>query len=100
MNTPDLSMVEVNQLLISYARKHSLKAGDPFPWVIIQTLISIKTLNLRKKEYLLRKDGSTPALELLVNKGYFEKRNLDYILTKTGEDFLYDPINKFSELKY
>lgn len=100
MNMPDLSMVEVNQLLISNAQKHNLRAGDPFPWSIIQNLISIKKLNSRQKAALLRDDGSTPALELLVEKGFFERRNLDYILTEAGEDFLYDPKNKFPELKY
>jgi len=100
MNLPDFDIIEVNQLLMSNARKHTLRAGDIFPWVIIQTLLSIKHLNLRQKAALLRDDGSTQALEVLVDKGYFEKRNLDYVLTKSGEDFLYDPRNKFHELRY
>jgi predicted transcriptional regulator len=100
MNFPDFDMIEVNQLLILNAQKHNLRAGDIFPWAIIKELLSIKKLNLKQKAALLRDDGSTPALERLVDKGYFEKRNLDYMLTKSGEDFLYYSSIKFPELTY
>jgi hypothetical protein len=44
MCLPDLSMVEVNQLLASEARQLKLKAGEPFPWTIIQKLLLLKNL--------------------------------------------------------
>jgi len=95
MNLPDFEIIEVNQLLMLNAQKHNLKAGEIFPWSIIQNLLSIKRLSSRQKAALLREDGSTPALEHFVSKGYFEKINLDYVLTKLGEDFLCNPRNRF-----
>jgi predicted transcriptional regulator len=46
-------------------------------------------VNPRQKAALLTGDGSTPALDALIEKGFFEKRGYDYILTKTGENFIY-----------
>lgn len=97
MSMPDLNMVEVYQLLVSNARLQNLRTGETFPWAIIKKLFLLKNLNTKQKMALLNEDGSTPALDTLVAKGFFKKQNGDYVLTKSGEDFLYDPINDLSK---